>query len=286
MPLSSGPPSSPLSANPQGAPQTTLTLNALVALVIAGMLAAVVARSRRLVREQARAERARANLARHFSPNVVDALASARRPLGPGRSQPVAVLFADIIGFTRLCAAMAPEEVMDLLRAFHRLTERAVFAHGGTLDKYIGDGMMATFGPPLPGERDATNALRCARAMLAALDGWNAERAARGEPPVRVGIGAHYGPAVLGDIGDERRLEFAVLGDTVNVASRLESLTRATGATIVASDALIAAAGATPGGAALVADFVPLPAQQLRGREEEIRVWAWPAQSPEAMTAA
>ena len=101
-----------------------------------------------------------------------------------------------------------------------------MFAHGGTLDKFIGDSVMATFGTPQPGPRDAAHALACARAMLASLGVWNSERTARGEMALRAGIGLHFGPVVLGDIGDERRLEFAVLGDTVNTASRLEGLTR------------------------------------------------------------
>ena len=100
--------------------------------------------------------------------------------------------------------------------------EEAVFAHGGTLDKYLGDGLMATFGTPFASERDALNALDCARAMMDSVARWNETRAARGEPPIRASVGLHYGPAVLGDIG-ANRLEFAVIGNTVNVASRIEA---------------------------------------------------------------
>ena len=126
-----------------------------------------------------------------------------------------------------------------MLRAFHGRMVEAVFAHGGTLDKFIGDGLMATFGTPVPGPSSATNALACARAMLHDLDGWNAERRARGEPPIGAGIGLHYGPAVLGDIGGAERFEFAVIGDTVNVASCLERLTRKLDSRLVVGDALI-----------------------------------------------
>ncbi len=194
---------------------------------------------RRLVYAQARVERARANLARHVSANLVEDLAAVDEPFGPVRTQEVAVLFVDIVGFTGLCEGMAPEAVVAMLRDFHGRMADCVFAHGGTLDKFIGDSVMATFGTPHPGPHDAANALACARAMLAALDGWNGERASRGEPPLHVGIGLHFGPVVLGDIGDERRVEFAVLGDTVNTASRLEALTRSLDTSLAASQALV-----------------------------------------------
>ena len=111
---------------------------------------------------------------------------------------------------------------MQTLREFHARMEQEVFRHKGTLDKYLGDGLMATFGTPFAGNADASNALRCAQAMMAAVDRWNGERQAAGEPPICVSFGLHYGPVVLGDIG-LTCLEFAVIGSTVNAASRLES---------------------------------------------------------------
>src|SRR3954468_19811428 len=147
-----------------------------------------------------------------------------------------AVLFANIVGFTRQCEERPPAEAIDLLRGFHRRMEQTIFAFGGTLDKFLGDGVMATFGTPRPGSRDAANALGCARAMLAEIDAWNRDRRARGQAEVRIGIGVHSGPVVLGDVGSRRHLEFAVIGDTVNIASRLESLTRQLEVTIVISE--------------------------------------------------
>src|SRR5690606_37992761 len=131
--------------------------------------------------------------------------------------------------------------VIAFLRGLHARLEAAVFEHEGTLDKFLGDGVMATFGTPEPGPRDAVNALAAGRAMLATIADWNVERQAAGEPPVRLSIGIHYGEAVLGNIGTDRRLEFAVLGDVVNVASRLETLTRKLGCRLAASAELIAA---------------------------------------------
>lgn len=247
----------------------------VVLLVATGALAVLVERARRLVERQAIAERERANLSRYFSPNLVDELAHADQPLGPTRQQVVAVLFADVVGFTRMAERLAPSAVIALLRELHGRMQDVVFAHRGTVDKYIGDAMMATFGTPVAGTSDATDALAAAVALRDTVAAWNAERAARGEAPVRVGIGVHHGPVVLGDIGGASRLEFAVLGDTVNVASRLEHVTRALDASIVASDALVQAARAegAPADAALAA-FAPGPAQALPGRNEPVAVWA------------
>ncbi|MGI9417349.1 MAG: adenylate/guanylate cyclase domain-containing protein [Geminicoccaceae bacterium] len=210
-----------------------------VVLLVTILLAAVVWRARRLVRSQVTIERARTNLARYFSPNLVEELAGQDQPLGAVRRQSVAVLFADIQGFTSLSETLAPEKVVDLLRGFHERMETAVFAHDGTLDKYMGDGLMATFGTPNPGDRDATNALLAARRMFTELSSLNAARAAEAEQPIRLSIGLHYGPVVQGDIGGGRRLEFTVLGDTVNVASRLEAMTRELGTFLVVSSEMV-----------------------------------------------
>ena len=244
-----------------------------VTLLVSAILGLAVWRARRLVYEQAEAARARANLARYVGPRLADTLAAADKPMGAIRRQDVAVLFADIRGFTALAERRSPEEVIGLLRAFHGRMAEAVFAHDGTLDKFIGDGLMATFGTPAPGPSDAANALACAGAMLRDLDGWNAERRARGEPPIGVGIGLHYGPAVLGDIGGAERFEFAVIGDTVNVASRLERLTRELDRRLVVGNALIRrlrAEGATPD---LAAGLIRLEPRALRGRGGRTGVW-------------
>jgi adenylate cyclase len=150
-----------------------------------------------------------------------------------------------------------------------------VFAHGGTVDKYVGDAVMATFGTPRPAPDDALRAVRCARDMIAALERWNAERGAAGEAPVRVGIGVHYGPVVTGDMGDERRLEYAVIGDTVNVASRLEKKTRELGvAALVSGDAFDAARNAASAADPALEGFRPAGKDAMRGRAEPVALWA------------
>lgn len=213
---------------------------AFVVLLVAGILAVVVARARRIVHRQAAAERGRTNLARYFSPNLVEALADRERPFGEIRRQPIAILFIDVKGFTTLCERLPPEPVVALLRALQARLSHSVFAADGTLDKYTGDGLMATFGTPDPGPDDATRALACARRMLREVDELNEERRARGEPAIEVGIGIHYGQVVQGDISGGERLDFTVLGDAVNVAARLERLTRDFDTALVVSDDLVA----------------------------------------------
>ena len=173
----------------------------LVFLIVAGTLALAGRRTNGLLLRQAEVARERANLARHFPPNIVDALADRDQPLGAVRDQNVAVMFADIVGFTKIAESMRPDQVVDTLRDFHLRLERAVFDHGGTLDKFLGDGLMATFGTPDPGPDDAGNAVRCGYAMLAAIDEWNGERRQRDATPITLSIGVHFGTVVLGDIG-------------------------------------------------------------------------------------
>ncbi|MDJ0947326.1 MAG: adenylate/guanylate cyclase domain-containing protein [Alphaproteobacteria bacterium] len=227
-------------------------------------------------RLRAEAEAQRTNLARYFPPNLVETLAGLDDPFGEPREQPVAVMFVDIVGFTALAATLPAKEVFRLLREFHSRMAQAVFAAHGTLDKFIGDGLMATFGTPTTGDRDATNALRCAFAMIDAVEEVNADRRGGGKAEVSLGIGLHYGPVMLGNIGDARRLEFAVLGETVNIASRLEGLTRPLGATIVISEAMVEAVRAeTPENVAELDKFSKCAKQAIRGLKDDIPVWAY-----------
>ncbi|GAB5471283.1 MAG: adenylate/guanylate cyclase domain-containing protein [Rhodospirillales bacterium] len=244
----------------------------VVFAIVAAMLAIVVRRANRLLLDQAVLQRERSNLARYFSPNVVEELSQNDEPLKQVRSQTVAVLFVDIVGFTEFAAQRRPEAVIETLRSFHGLMEREVFRHEGTLDKYLGDGLMATFGTPNASGRDAANALACAHAMQGALETWNRTRAARGEQRLRAGFGLHYGPVVLGDIG-ANRLEFAVIGNTVNVASRLETLSRPLAVTLVASDDLVEAVRLEVGDMPALAELQPRPPQAIRGLEAPLRIW-------------
>ncbi len=245
------------------------TAHVVVILIITGILAIVVSRSRRLADDYVVAERARINLARHFSPNLVDELASADEPFGPVRRQEVAILFADIVGFTKYSEDHAAEEVFELLREFHRRMEQVVFDHGGTVDNYIGDCIMATFGVPRSMENDAGQALRCALAMAASLRHWNVARTAARADTVDARIGCQYGSVVVGAVGSERNLSIAVVGDACNVASRLQALCRELNADICFGAALIEAVRRGGGGDTLagIIDHGPVA---LRGRDEPV----------------
>lgn len=147
------------------------------------------------------------------------------RKLEAQRSE-ISVLFVDLVGFTRLAETLPPESVARLLNIVMERLARLVHAHSGTLDKFIGDALMAFWGAPLPVPDHADRALGCARAMLAALPGINQALAAAGLPEVRVGIGINSGPAAVGNLGSRERRAYSAVGATVNVAARLESLTR------------------------------------------------------------
>jgi adenylate cyclase len=243
-------------------------------ITIRKTLAEIAAR-REIERQRAAAERARHNLSRYFSPNIVEMLAEQDEPLGAVRRQTVAVLFADIVGFTRMAEAMPPEAVVALLRQFHECMTAQIFACGGTVDKYIGDAIVAVFGVPTSSGADAANALLCADAMLRALAEWNGERAGRGEAPLAIGIGLNYGPAVLGDVGSAHSMAFTVIGDTVNIASRLQTLTRTLETSLVVGEPLIEELRQRPSDAAamLATQLQDRGDQALRGRANSIRIW-------------
>jgi adenylate cyclase len=190
----------------------------------------------------AREEVARANYARFMPEYVVKQLLENPDSfqLG-GATQTITVLFADIRGFTSFSEHEEPEKVVSLLNQYFTAMSEIIFEHGGTLDKYIGDGLMALFGAPTATEDDAKNALKAAVAMQQRIITLNDELVAAGYAMVSVGMGLHTGVATIGYIGSERRSEYTAIGDTVNLASRLESNT--VGGQILVSEATARAAG-------------------------------------------
>jgi adenylate cyclase len=164
------------------------------------------------------------------------------RGLEAGRAQNAAVMFVDVIGSTRRMEAITPEEVINLIRAFHRRMVPIVFRHNGSVDKFLGDGLMAVFGAPEKTPYEARDALLCAVEILDTIDQWRDQLIAVGRVATTVGIGIHFGPVIQGNVGIADRLEFTTLGDTVNVASRLESMTRQFDAGILLSLEAVAAA--------------------------------------------
>ena len=190
----------------------------------------------------AREEVARANYSRFMPEYVVKQLLDNPDSfrLG-GVNQTITVLFADIRGFTSLSEREKPEKVVGLLNRYFSAMTEIIFEHGGTLDKYIGDGLMAIFGAPTASEEDALNSVKAAVTMQKRLVTLNAELSVEGYGQISMGIGLHTGEATIGYIGSDRRSEYTAIGDTVNLASRLES--NAKGGQILMSDATAAASG-------------------------------------------
>jgi adenylate cyclase len=234
-----------------------------------------VAKLREMDRLRMAAERARNNLSRYFSPNIVELLAAQDEPLGAGRRETVAVLFADIVAFTRMAEDMPPENVLALLREFHTRMTAEIFASGGTVDQYMGDGMIAVFGAPAASPNDAANALNCAERMLEALERWNREREGKGEARIDIGIGVNHGPVVLGDVGSEHSMSFTAIGDTVNTAARLQTLTRSLDTPLVVGDSVVQAVRASSPeiAAERIGRFEDRGEHNLRGRTSAVRIW-------------
>jgi adenylate cyclase len=238
-----------------------------IMLMLAGVAAAVVARALRQQFENSVAAAAARDkvtnlFGQHVSPVVVEQLLDAELR---SERRTVCVLFLDIRGFTAMTRTRSADETVALLNDFFAEMIEIVDRHNGFINKFLGDGFLALFGAALQDPAAAANALAAGRAMLKAVDAWNLAHPARA---LRVGIGIHIGEAVTGSIGSPRRKEYTAIGDTVNLAARLEQLTKETGARLLLSDPVRAAAAAS--------DAVDLGALPVRGYEQPVRVWRLP----------
>jgi adenylate cyclase len=188
---------------------------------------AAVAIERAQLAEKIEEERKiRARMERYHSPAVVDEIVKGSISISTEsevRSTDVSILFADISGFTPLSETKKPEEVAEFLSHFFSYAVESIFAYGGTLDKFIGDAVMAFFGAPLPQDDHADRAVLTGIMLQRMVNEWNIERAKTALPPVMVRVGINSGLAVVGNVGTEKRVDYTVLGSSVNIASRLES---------------------------------------------------------------
>jgi class 3 adenylate cyclase len=210
---------------------------------------------------------------RYVSPEIVRRLAAEPDSLRLGGERvTLTLLFSDIRGFTAMSERLPPETVVEVLNEYLEAMTAIVFRHGGTVDKFIGDAVMAFWGAPIPVPDHARRAVAAALEMRAELAALNARWRERGVPvELRIGIGVHTGEAIVGNIGSlSRKLEYTAIGDTVNLTSRLEGMTVPMGTDLLISDATREAAGDA-------FDYHPLGEVQVKGKEQAVRVHALPA---------
>lgn len=219
-------------------------------------------------REAIRADRRRLNLSRFFSPFVVSELQERGDALGLQRRN-AAIMFVDLRDFTSFAETAPAPELAFVLGDYRQLVSQTIFEHGGTVDKFIGDGVMAVFGHPKPTEKDADRALACALELVDALSEWKRHSNLHGLPALHAAIGLHYGTVVGGVLDSGCHSEFTVIGDTVNVAQRLETMAKSLATPLVISSNVIAHLhSAVP-----YAAWVKQPLATLHGRREPIDVW-------------
>jgi adenylate cyclase len=207
---------------------------------------------------------ARASFERFLPRQVVDQIL--RSPdavkLG-GVRQKVTAMFADVRNFTALSESSTPEMIVNLLNRYFSMVSEIIFRHGGTLDKYIGDGLMALFGAPYASELDAVQSVRAAVELQRAMNSFNARLAAENLPPIQIGIGINTGAAIVGYIGSETRLDYTAIGDTINTASRLESIAQP-GQIVISENTM----------QSLDESFIlkPLGTERLKGKNVNLRI--------------
>jgi adenylate cyclase len=237
-------------------------------MVVAGVVAGLVAlrlraKFRYAIEQAATRDRVTNLFGQHVSPAVVDRLLASPADF-TGETRKVCVMFLDIRDFTANARSRQPEQVVEFLNATFGFMIESIDREGGFINKFLGDGFMAIFGAPLEDPAAAHHAVAAAQEILVEID---RRDLADGAWPLRVGIGLHIGDAVTGNVGSPRRKEFTAIGDTVNLASRLEQLTKEHNARLIVSDAIVAAIGNAAGTA------TKLGAATVKGYAEPVNIW-------------
>ncbi len=219
-----------------------------------------------MVRRIGTIEAEKKSLSKYFSPDIVEEITKNPEVLSKGKRQEVTILFQDIRDFTKMSENMPTDELAEFLNEFRKRMTNVIFSNGGTLDKYIGDAIMATFGTPTISENDTQNSVNAASQMLSSLKEWNIERKQKGKQEIRIGIGLHCGEVFVGNIGFEDRMEYTVIGDAVNTASRIESLCKQFQAEFLISEEVYKKVKQTIKAEAL-------PPVDVKGKEKPLQVY-------------
>jgi adenylate cyclase len=248
-------------------PLTVMRLLMLIAM--AGVIGTAVYKSKKLV-ERVGQETETAENRKRFIPNEIsDAMSDLDiEALRVGRETDLAVLFVDIRGFTAMAERVSPKEAAELLSEFRALVTDAALESNGIVDKFIGDGALLIFGLHSDIAQAAKDALASAKNMLRATEHWNDARKSQGLPAIDLAIGVHAGPAIIGAVGDARRLEFTAIGTTVNLASRLEEVAKKHNERLVVSRSTLDLVGANAD------DFRAVGRLDLKGSSQPMEVLA------------
>jgi len=227
-------------------------------LMVTAIIALALIRARRLLVTSVAEHAAARDLSRFFAPEIAERITQSERRVtaGQGEKRDAAILSVDLRGFTTLAATMPADDVIALLTEYQARLVPVIRKCGGSIDKFLGDGIMATFGAAVETDSYAADAMRAVDAIIAEVDAWNAERRSAGEVPMHVGVSAATGTVIFGAVGDETRLEYTVIGDAVNLAAKLEKATK--------TEQVRALASAETWHAALAQGYTPSGAREER----------------------
>jgi adenylate cyclase len=211
-------------------------------------------------------KRVRSTMSRYMSKEVAEQLLQEGEGVLGGKSQRISILFSDIRSFTNVAEALGARETVSMLNEYFEQMVEVVFRHGGILDKYIGDAIMSLFGAPFEKEFDAENAVATANEMIVVLRELNARRVRDGKAPIDIGVGISTGDAIVGSIGSPKRMEYTAIGDSVNLASRLEGATKLYGVKVMLSEFTLGAMKVRP-------PVRELDLMRVKGKDQPVAVY-------------